>query len=409
MENVVQEKVHNLESDNNYTFRIRTFNNISTKGLSQFSLDTFDVGPELDNADAYICRSHKLHGNTFQDTVKAIGRAGAGVNNIPVDECTKTGIVVFNSPGANANAVKELVVAGMILASRDIIGGVNFVQSIAHEGDDLLPLVEKNKATFSGTELSGKTLGVVGLGAIGLQVANVGLSLGMNVQGFDPFISVDAAWELSSQVTPSGSLERLIRDSDYISVHVPYTDNTKGFINAERIEAMKSGAVLLNFSRNGLVDEVAMKSALNDGHVKCYVSDFPNPLLVNHPNVISIPHLGASTKEAEDNCAVMVANQLNDFLLNGNITNSVNFPSIKLDRSTPYRVTVVNRNVPKMIGHLSSIIADANVNISEMVNKSRNDIAYNMIDLDQPLNQQVIDQILNVDGVIRVRELPVYS
>ncbi|MBL6723366.1 MAG: phosphoglycerate dehydrogenase [Candidatus Margulisbacteria bacterium] len=409
MENVVQEKVHNLESDNNYTFRIRTFNNISTKGLSQFSLDTFDVGPELDNADAYICRSHKLHGNTFQDTVKAIGRAGAGVNNIPVDECTKTGIVVFNSPGANANAVKELVVAGMILASRDIIGGVNFVQSIANEGDDLLPLVEKNKATFSGTELSGKTLGVVGLGAIGLQVANVGLSLGMNVQGFDPFISVDAAWELSSQVSPSGSLERLIRESDYISVHVPYTDNTKGFINAERIEAMKSGAVLLNFSRNGLVDEVAMKSALNDGHVKCYVSDFPNPLLVNHPKVISIPHLGASTKEAEDNCAVMVANQLNDFLLNGNITNSVNFPSIKLDRSTPYRVTVVNRNVPKMIGHLSSIIADANVNISEMVNKSRNDIAYNMIDLDQPLNQQVIDQILNVDGVIRVRELPVYS
>ena len=385
------------------------FNNISTKGLSQFSLDTFDVGPELDNADAYICRSHKLHGNTFQDTVKAIGRAGAGVNNIPVDECTKTGIVVFNSPGANANAVKELVVAGMILASRDIIGGVNFVQSIAHEGDDLLPLVEKNKATFSGTELSGKTLGVVGLGAIGLQVANVGLSLGMNVQGFDPFISVDAAWELSSQVSPSGSLERLIRESDYISVHVPYTDNTKGFINAERIEAMKSGAVLLNFSRNGLVDEVAMKSALNDGHVKCYVSDFPNPLLVNHPKVISIPHLGASTKEAEDNCAVMVANQLNDFLLNGNITNSVNFPSIKLDRSTPYRVTVVNRNVPKIIGHLSSIIADANVNISEMVNKSRNDIAYNMIDLDQPLNQQVIDQILNVDGVIRVRELPVYS
>lgn len=405
----MQEKVHNLESDNNYTFRIRTFNNISTKGLSQFSLDTFDVGPELDNADAYICRSHKLHGNTFQDTVKAIGRAGAGVNNIPVDECTKTGIVVFNSPGANANAVKELVVAGMILASRDIIGGVNFVQSIANEGDDLLPLVEKNKATFSGTELSGKTLGVVGLGAIGLQVANVGLSLGMNVQGFDPFISVDAAWELSSQVSPSGSLERLIRESDYISVHVPYTDNTKGFINAERIEAMKSGAVLLNFSRNGLVDEVAMKSALNDGHVKCYVSDFPNPLLVNHPKVISIPHLGASTKEAEDNCAVMVANQLNDFLLNGNITNSVNFPSIKLDRSTPYRVTVVNRNVPKMIGHLSSIIADANVNISEMVNKSRNDIAYNMIDLDQPLNQQVIDQILNVDGVIRVRELPVYS
>ncbi len=409
MENVVQEKVHNLESDNNYTFRIRTFNNISTKGLSQFSLDTFDVGPDLDNADAYICRSHKLHGSTFQDTVKAIGRAGAGVNNIPVDECTKTGIVVFNSPGANANAVKELVVAGMILASRDIIGGVNFVKSIANEGDDLLPLVEKNKATFSGTELSGKTLGVVGLGAIGLQVANVGLSLGMNVQGFDPFISVDAAWELSSQVAPSGSLERLIRESDYISVHVPYTDNTKGFINAERIEAMKSGAVLLNFSRNGLVDEVAMKSALNDGHVKCYVSDFPNPLLVNHPKVISIPHLGASTKEAEDNCAVMVANQLNDFLLNGNITNSVNFPSIKLDRSTPYRVTVVNRNVPKMIGHLSSIIADANVNISEMVNKSRNDIAYNMIDLDQPLNQQVIDQILNVDGVIRVRELPVYS
>ena len=317
--------------------------------------------------------------------------------------------VVFNSPGANANAVKELVIAGLLLASRDIIGGIEYVKSISDQGVDIPSLVEKNKANFKGSELTGKTLGVIGLGAIGLQVANAGLSLGMHVQGYDPFISVNAAWELSSNVERAGSLERLIRESDFISVHVPYSEKTKGFINSDRIQMIKKGSVLLNFSRNELVDEEAMISALDSGDVATYITDFPNPLLVNNSNVISIPHLGASTNEAEDNCAVMVSNQIKDFLLNGSIVNSVNFPTSFLERSTPYRLTIVNQNVPNIIGQITSVIADAGINIAEMVNKSRDDIAYNMIDLDQDLNQEAIDKLLAVDGVIRVRQLPYHE
>jgi len=406
MENAALEKVHSSENDSNHSFRIQTFNKVSSKGLDLFPLDSFEIASDIHDADAYILRSHKLHGLEFPSRLKAIGRAGAGVNNIPVDDCTAQGVVVFNSPGANANAVKELVVAGMLLASRDIIGGINYVKSIADQSDNITSLVEKNKGLFKGGELVGKTLGVVGLGAIGLQVANVGLSLGMKVQGYDPFISVNAAWELSRDVVPAGSLERLIRESDFISVHVPYSENTKGFINSDRVKMIKKGAVLLNFSRDGLVDEDAMLLALDSGDVSTYISDFPNPLLVKHSNVISIPHLGASTSEAEDNCAIMVSNQLREFLLNGTIINSVNFPTSVMERSTPYRITIVNQNIPNIIGQLTSVIADAGCNIIEMVNKSRHDIAYNMIDLDNAISEKVLQDLMAIHGVVRVRQLP---
>tara|TARA_A100001015_G_scaffold312178_1_gene416825 strand:+ start:2309 stop:3529 length:1221 start_codon:yes stop_codon:yes gene_type:complete len=405
----VLEKVHNSENDKNHAYRIRTFNKVSSKGLDIFPLDSFEIASDIDNADAYILRSHKLHNDTFSDSLKAIGRAGAGVNNIPVDTCSKSGIVVFNSPGANANAVKELVITGLLLASRDIIGGIEYVKSIADKGADIPSLVEKNKANFKGSEVAGKTLGVIGLGAIGLQVANAGLSLGMNVQGYDPFISVNAAWELSSDVTRAGSLERLIRESDFISVHVPFSEKTKGFINSDRIQMVKKGATLLNFSRNELVDEEAMIASLNSGDISAYITDFPNPLLVNNPKVISIPHLGASTEEAEDNCAIMVSNQLKDFLLNGSIVNSVNFPTSFLERSTDHRVTIINRNVPNIIGQITSVIAESKINISEMVNKSRDDIAYNIIDLEQDLAEDTLNKLAKIDGVIRVRQLPSQS
>ena len=409
MENAVLEKVHNSENDKAYTFRVCTYNKVSSKGLDIFPLDSFEIASDIDNADAFILRSHKLHDAVFPKSLKAIGRAGAGVNNIPTPKCTDAGIVVFNSPGANANAVKELVISGLLLASRDIIGGIDYVKSISDQGDDIPSLVEKNKSRFKGSELVGKTLGVIGLGAIGLQVANAGLSLGMEVQGYDPFISVNAAWELSSDVTRAGSLERLIRESDFISVHVPYSDKTKGFINSDRIKMFKKKSVLLNFSRNELVDEEAMISALESGNIAKYITDFPNPLLVNNSNVISIPHLGASTSEAEDNCAIMVSNQLKDFLLNGTIVNSVNFPTSFLERSTPFRVTIVNQNVPNIIGQITSVIAESGTNIAEMVNKSREGIAYNIIDLDQDLEQRAVEKLLAVDGVIRVRQLPHYD
>tara|TARA_A100001015_G_scaffold274948_1_gene331778 strand:+ start:1339 stop:2568 length:1230 start_codon:yes stop_codon:yes gene_type:complete len=405
MENAVLEKVPSLENDS-HSFRVRTYNKVSSKGLDIFPLDSFEIASNIDNADAYILRSHKLHTESFPTSLKAIGRAGAGVNNIPVPKCTDSGIVVFNSPGANANAVKELVITGLLLASRDIIGGIEYVKSIADQGDDIPTLVEKNKSNFKGAEVAGKTLGVIGLGAIGLQVANAGLSLGMAVQGYDPFISVNAAWELSSDVTRAGSLERLIRESDFISVHVPFSEKTKGFINSDRIQMIKKGAVLLNFSRNELVDEPAMIKALDNGHVAKYITDFPNPLLVNNSNVISIPHLGASTGEAEDNCAIMVSNQLKDFLLNGSIVNSVNFPTSYLERSENHRLTIINENVPNIIGQITSVIAESGINIAEMVNKSRDNIAYNIIDVDDLPADDTLQKLLAIDGVIRVRQLP---
>jgi D-3-phosphoglycerate dehydrogenase len=405
MVSAAHEKVHSLENDRSSIFRIKTYNKISSKGLSLFPLDHFEISSDLLHPHAYILRSQHIWDDPLPGTVMAIGRAGAGVNNIPVELCTEKGIVVFNTPGANANAVKELVIAGMLLAARDIVGGINYVNSIAAD-PDMVALVEANKSRFKGYELAGKRLGVIGLGAIGIQVANAGLSLGMSVKGYDPFISVDAAWELSRDVERSNSLEHLMRTSDFISVHVPYNDKTRGFIHADRIQMMAKGAVLLNFSRHELVDESAMITALQQNAIRSYVSDFPNPRLAGVPNVISIPHLGASTAEAEDNCAIMVSKNVRDFLISGAIRHSVNFPSIYMDRSAPFRIAVVNKNVPKVIGKITSVIADAGANIAEMANKSRDNIAYTIIDLETPVSDDTLGALVNLDDVVRVRRLP---
>tara|TARA_A100001015_G_C15038126_1_gene737644 strand:+ start:349 stop:1572 length:1224 start_codon:yes stop_codon:yes gene_type:complete len=407
MENVAQEKVLNTENDSQQTYKIQKFNSIASVGLKEFELNQFDVSESQENPDAYVLRSHSLHNKNLPMSLLAIGRAGAGVNNIPIPECSSNGIVVFNTPGANANAVKELVIAGMLLSARDIYGGIKFVHTIESKGDEIPGLVESNKSNFKGIELAGKTLGVIGLGAIGIKVANAGLSLGMNVMGHDPFISIDSAWELSRDVEKASNLDYLISNCDFIAVHVPFNEQTKGFINKERISLMKKGAVLLNFSRNSLVDEFEMVNALAECRIHRYVTDFPNPLLVDNSKVISIPHLGASTKEAEDNCAIMACKQLSDYLRNGNIVNSVNFPSCNMARSSDYRISISNTNVPAIIGKITSVIANANINISEMVNKSRGDIAYNLIDLNQTPTKDLIDSIKSIEGILNVRVLNV--
>lgn len=405
MENVVQERVRNTENDKlNYT--IQTFNKLSSDGLDILNEAGFTVQSErTESPDGFMLRSFSLHDYDLPRGLKAIGRAGAGVNNIPMGVCDERGIVVFNAPGANANAVKELVILGMLLASRDVVGGMNFVQSIDDQGEAIPSLVEDNKSKFKGFELMGKTLGVIGLGAIGYQVANAALGLGMDVQGYDPFISVNAAWELSSHVQRASSLEALIKTSDFITVHVPFNDQTKGFFSADKIQMLKRGATLLNFSRNGLVDEVAMEAALNNRCVNKYVSDFPNPKLVANAHVLSIPHLGASTVEAEDNCSIMVANQLKAFLTQGTIVNSVNFPNIHLDPSTDTRLVIINRNVPNIIGQITSILASNDLNISEMVNKSNGELACSLIDVSLPLSNNQVQQLMDVQGVVSVRQI----
>ncbi|RAP32252.1 3-phosphoglycerate dehydrogenase [Candidatus Marinamargulisbacteria bacterium SCGC AG-439-L15] len=386
-------------------YKVKTFNKIATKGLDRFERDSFEVASEIAHPDAIVVRSHKLHDMEFIDSLKAIGRAGAGVNNIPLDSCTEKGVVVFNAPGANANAVKELVFTGMFLAARDIVGGVDFVKTLKGSSD-VGPVVEKNKSRFAGVEIQGKKLGVIGLGAIGLMVANTAIALGMEVEGHDPFLSVNRAWELSSSVKPAPSLERMLKTSDFISIHVPYTEETKTFFNQDKFEHIKEGSVLLNFSREGLVDPTALKASFSDNKLAKYVTDFPTDELVSHENVLSIPHLGASTKEAEENCAVMIADQVKDFLFHGNITNSVNFPNGTLDYSGLDRVTVTNQNVPNVIGQVTSILASFNINIIEMMNKSRGDLAYSIVDLDGALSDEVISQLNAIEGVIRTRYIP---
>lgn len=385
--------------------KIQTFNKIAKRGLDLFSSERYTVGEAIESPDAIVLRSQKLHDWPIPESLNAIGRAGAGVNNIPVDKCTEKGVVVFNSPGANANAVKELVIAGMLLAARDISGGIEFSKTLLGKNDEVGPSVEKNKSTFAGSEIAGKTLGVVGLGAIGLMVANMGVKLGMNVIGHDPFLSVGRAWELSSDVKPASSLEKLLSDSDYITIHVPYSAATKEFFSEDRISNIKQDAVLLNFSRDALVNESAIIAALKNGAVAKYVTDFPTQNLLETKGVIPIPHLGASTLEAEENCAVMIANQLTDFLENGNITNSVNFPNCVLERSGNVRLTIINKNVPNMIGSVTSTLADEKLNIIEMVNKSSGDYAYNIVDISGTPSEDLIDKINAIDGVIRSKLL----
>ena len=386
-------------------FKILTLNNISSAGLEHFPRDDYEVASEIQHPDAILLRSHNMHDMEIPPTVAAIGRAGAGVNNIPVERMSRSGIPVFNAPGANANAVKELVIAGMLLASRNICQAWDFARSL--EGNDaaIHRAVEAGKKQFVGFELPGKTLGVVGLGAIGVQVANGALAMGMNVIGFDPGITVQRAWEMSSQVRQAASIEELITHADYISFHVPLVDATRNIINSERLKLVRDHAVILNFSRHGVIDDEAMVAAIGTGKVYAYVCDFPSNLLKDHPRVITLPHLGASTQQAEDNCAIRVAEQVRDFLENGNIRNSVNFPEILMPRNTGHRLAIANENVPNMLGQISTCLAESGLNILDMLNKSRGDIAYTLVDVDSEVQADCLTGVNAIDGVLNARAL----
>jgi D-3-phosphoglycerate dehydrogenase len=385
--------------------QVRTYNALSDKGLSRFSADKYVVSEDCAVPEAFMLRSQKLHTEVVPDSLLAVARAGAGVNNIPVANYTEQGIVVFNTPGANANAVKELIVAGLLLGSRDIYGGMTYVQELGHIDDsaEMGKLLEKEKKRFAGTEIVGKTLGVVGLGAIGSIIANLALDLGMNVIGYDPAISVEAAWQLSSQVERMESLEKLLASADFVTLHVPAIPATKHLINTKTLSGMKATAKILNFAREEIVSTDDMVNALDKGVIAGYISDFPAPALLGRKDVILMPHIGASTEEAEENCAVMAADQLKDFLENGNIYNSVNYPPTKMSRNGGSRMTFTNSNVPKVLGQVLSVLADANLNVVDMVNKSRGEIAYNIIDIEGDIDEAVIGKVANVDGVMRVR------
>ncbi|MDE2771418.1 MAG: phosphoglycerate dehydrogenase [Bacteroidota bacterium] len=383
-------------------FKVRTYNTISTHGLDRFPTSDYVVGENVVEPDAILLRSRSLHGVTFPNAVLAIARCGAGVNNIPIEECSNQGIVVFNTPGANANSVKELVICGMLLASRRIVDGINWARSLK-EGD-VAAEVEKGKKNFKGPEIMGKTLGVIGLGAIGVAVANAANALGMRTLGYDPFISVSSAWGLSREVTRATGLNEIIQSADYITLHVPLNDQTRDLINASHFARMKTGARLLNFARGPLVNEEALIQALDKGTCACYVTDFVDAQLVQHPKVIPVPHLGASTSEAEDNCAVMAAEQIRNYLEHGTVKNSVNFPEVTLPpRPDGYRIQVVNRNEPRMISQLATVLAGAGLNIDNLVNKGRGALAYNVIDIGSPVSCSVFDQLAAIDGVVRAR------
>ena len=390
-------------------FRIQTMNKISSKGLDLFCHESYEVAGELPNPDAIIVRSFDMHSISIPSSVKAIARAGAGYNNIPVKECSARGIVVFNTPGANANAVKELVLASLLLSSRDIIGGVKWASSVAGEADQVPEIIEKGKSMFQGPEIKGKTLGVVGLGAIGVMVANDAVALGMNVIGYDPYILVEAAWNLSRQVVRADSLESLLTKADYVTLHLPLSNNTRGFFDAEKFRLMKSGARLINFARGGLFNESDLIEALDGGLLSCYITDFPSAELLNCPKTICIPHLGASTPEAEENCAIMAAQQLIAFLEEGDIRNSVNFPLCRLDRNGAFRILIINRNIPNMVGQITTILASAGINIVNMINQSRDEYAYTIIDTDQRIPENALRFLKAVDGIIRIRILEPHS
>ena len=386
-------------------FKIRTYNAISSKGLSRFPAQSYQVSSESADPDGILLRSQKLHSEVMPSSVVAIARAGAGVNNIPVADYTEQGIVVFNTPGANANAVKELIVAALLMGSRDIYGGMNYVQGLTEISDsaEMGKLLEKEKKRFAGAEVQGKTLGVVGLGAIGSMIANLALELGMNVVGYDPAISVEAAWQLSSSVERMDNLEALLARADFITLHVPAIPATKHLINSKTLAGMKTTAKIVNFAREEIVSTADIVDALDNGVIAGYITDFPTPELLGRSDVLLMPHIGASTEEAEENCAVMAANQLMDFLENGNIRNSVNYPQIKMARNGGTRITFSNRNVPKVLGSVLSILADSELNVVDMVNKSRNDIAYNIIDIEGDFDASLKAKVAAVDGVVHVR------
>jgi len=387
-------------------YKVRTYNKISVKGLDRFPRQAYEVGSDIAHPDAFLLRSQKLQGIDVPASLLAVARAGAGVNNVPVAEYGKQGIVVFNTPGANANAVKELVMAGMLLSARGIVDGMNFVQSLGDLNDaaEMSARLEKEKARFAGHEISGKTLGIVGLGAIGSMVADMALAMGMQVVGFDPVLSIDAAWRLSNEVSRMENLQSLLARSDYVSLHVPAVDATRHMLNSDTLAVIKEGAVLLNFARDAIVDSAAILRSLDSGRLGKYVCDFPEPTLLGHPKIIAMPHIGASTEESEENCAVMAANQLVDYLENGNIVNSVNFPKISMERSPgTSRITFANENVSGVLGHVLSVLADNKVNVVDMMNKSRGELAFNIVDVEREPGDAVIDAIKTSAHVIRVR------
>jgi D-3-phosphoglycerate dehydrogenase len=397
-----------MTTNSSKPFKIQTFNAISDKGLGRFDRSRFELSDHGSEADAIILRSYKLSDQELGQQLRAVARAGAGVNNVPVQACTEAGIVVFNTPGANANAVKELVLCGMLLASRGILEGIEYAsrQANGSSAEALSALLEQEKKRFKGTEIAGKTLGVVGLGAIGSMVAGTAIDLGMEVLGYDPALSVEAAWRLPSQVRRIENLSTLMANSDFVSLHLPVLEATRGLISAEMLDAMSSEACLLNFARDEIVDSAAITAALQQGKLRKYVCDFPRPEFAGLDNVIAMPHIGASSREAEENCAVMAADQLIDFLANGNIRNSVNFPNLSLERApnaaAHTRLAISNRNVPKMLGQILSVLADQNLNVVDMLNKSRGDIAYNLIDLEQPPAAAALDSIAAIEDVIKV-------
>lgn len=386
-------------------FNIKTINNISDKGLSRLPADTYVVGPDIDDPDAIILRSQNLHDMEIPANLKAVGRAGAGTNNVPVEKLGEQGIVVFNAPGANANAVKELVIAGMLLACRNICQAWQYATNVEGTDEEQNKAVEAGKKKYVGYELPGRTLGVVGLGAIGVEIANVAVALGMRVVGFDPTITVKSAWKMSSDVEEMASIDELLKESDFITFHVPLIDATRDLLNTESIKLLKDGAVVLNFARHGIVNDEAVLAALESGKLNAYVCDFPAEKLKRNERVITLPHLGASTAEAEENCAIMVADELKDFLENGNIRNSVNFPAVKLPRGGKSRVALTHKNMPDMIAHISSAVGDAGFNIHHLRNESKHELAYTLMDIECEIGEDLIEKFRAIDGVLKARQV----
>ncbi|MDX9882704.1 MAG: phosphoglycerate dehydrogenase [Prolixibacteraceae bacterium] len=387
-------------------FKIQTLNKIDSEGLKLFPSDQYKITGDMADPDAIIVRSAAMHDMELPLELKAIARAGAGVNNIPIEKCTEKGIVVFNTPGANANAVKELVIAGLLLSSRDIAASIEWCKALIGKGSEVPALVEEGKKNYGGTEIKGKTLAVIGLGAIGVLIANAAQALGMEVLGYDPYISVKQAWRLSRNVKSAESIETLLSHADYVSINIPQTPETKGYINKDKIRMMKDGVKILNFARGGLVNNKDIKEALESGKVSRYVTDFPDEEVLMMKNVIAIPHLGASTEESETNCAIMAVEQVRDYLEKGNIVNSVNFPTAEMERNGGARIVIANKNIPNMVGQITSKLASEGINIANMLNKNKADIAYNIIDIDgSDPSDSLIDKLLSIDGVFMVRIL----
>jgi len=388
------------------SYRVLTLNSISNVGLKRFPAKRYKVGSQIAEPDAVLVRSHDMHRMDIPTTVRAIARAGAGTNNIPIRDMSGRGVPVFNAPGANANAVKELVIAAMLIAARNLVPAFKFVEGLRGDDATLHKAVEDGKKAFVGTELPRHTLGILGLGKVGSLVADAAIKLGMNVVGYDPHITVDAAWSLPSQVRRAQSVEEVLKASDFVTVHAPLVDSTRNMLSAERIALMKHGAILLNFARDGLVDDLAVAAALTGKRLRYYMSDFPMASVQGHPQVIALPHLGASTREAEDNCAVMVVDQLRSFLEEGNIENAVNFPDVQLSREAPFRVAIANANVPNMLGQISTAMAQAGLNIHDMLNKSKGEMAYTLVDVDSGVPGELLDELARIKGVLSVRYLP---